>query len=576
MLFRSIAAAARALLAANTDCFDDQPPLLRMVSPLAEGADRLAARAALEHGYGLICPLPFAREEYAKDFGHGAARAEFDQLLAQAEAVFEIDGRRDDEGKAYEAVGLMVLRQCDLLIALWNGGGSGGRGGTAEIVETAIHDGIPVIWIDPANPAPRIPYRDPLSGGASQLSLDLALEVDAAGIAEVIDRLAAPPRPAPAGETGPRERLHRYLAEPEASGRVFRAYRWMVFALGAGRLNNVDRRPYVARALGAWQPFEAAMGSFRDRAPGALFTSVRDAFAWADGLASLYGDWRRAASVLTFTLGALAVLLALAALPIKFLHENKPILVGVELMVLVYAIRNAARGQRSGWHDRWVDYRALAERLRVVRVLALVGSPNTHLVASEADSGERSGAWIDWYDRAIGREVTLPNVAVGPDYLRTAVSAFNSCELDDQIAYHQRNAKRMHLIDHRLERVAEGALFATIAVGAAYIVWAFARGWPHNESPDPIANWVTFFAGLLPAVGAACFGIREQGGFDRLGVLSHRTAEQLSLLKAHFAVEDPTTSLAAAARLIEGCAGAMTAESGDWNSVFRAKPLALP
>jgi hypothetical protein len=39
-----------------------------LLSPLAEGADRLAARVALEMGVSLAVPMPMPQEEYEKDF----------------------------------------------------------------------------------------------------------------------------------------------------------------------------------------------------------------------------------------------------------------------------------------------------------------------------------------------------------------------------------------------------------------------------------------------------------------------------------------------------------------------------
>ena len=44
---------------------------LVLLSPLAEGADRLVARVALADGATLVAPLPLARAEYEKDFVHG-------------------------------------------------------------------------------------------------------------------------------------------------------------------------------------------------------------------------------------------------------------------------------------------------------------------------------------------------------------------------------------------------------------------------------------------------------------------------------------------------------------------------
>src|SRR5947209_7013027 len=43
-------------------------PLLRAVSPLAEGCDRIFAEAAIAQGYQILCPMPFHQPEFEKDF----------------------------------------------------------------------------------------------------------------------------------------------------------------------------------------------------------------------------------------------------------------------------------------------------------------------------------------------------------------------------------------------------------------------------------------------------------------------------------------------------------------------------
>jgi hypothetical protein len=145
-----------------------------LITPLALGADRMAAREALDHGCEIYVPMPFPQEVYEQDFAgcddeepgaKSAAQgakpqageedcAEFRQLLSRASGRFELDGARsatpDDDGsagRAYEAVGRFVVRHCDLLLAVWDGGQSKGRGGTAEIVHYAAAVGVPVWWI---------------------------------------------------------------------------------------------------------------------------------------------------------------------------------------------------------------------------------------------------------------------------------------------------------------------------------------------------------------------------------------------------------------------------------------------
>src|SRR5262249_20712392 len=128
---------------------------LRLYSPLAAGADQLAAAAALELGMGLQCPLPFLRDEYEKDFCDDQAGLEaFAKLLARAERVFQLDGAPGQRDEAYLEVGRLIIRHSDVLLAIWNGKPPAGPGGTAQIVAEAHAQGVPVIWINPDDSEP--------------------------------------------------------------------------------------------------------------------------------------------------------------------------------------------------------------------------------------------------------------------------------------------------------------------------------------------------------------------------------------------------------------------------------------
>ncbi|MDE2235646.1 MAG: hypothetical protein KGL13_07670 [Gammaproteobacteria bacterium] len=120
---------------------------LRVLSPLAEGADRLVAKVALEHGAELVVPLPMGETEYRKDFPDTVA--EFDALKSQASMVYtlpppaeaandaaDLSGSRRDA--CYENVGLHIINHSQLIVALWDGIPVTDRGGTAQIVECAL------------------------------------------------------------------------------------------------------------------------------------------------------------------------------------------------------------------------------------------------------------------------------------------------------------------------------------------------------------------------------------------------------------------------------------------------------
>jgi len=113
---------------------------------LAEGADRLVARELLERGASLVVVLPLDRDDYRRDFATEASLAEFDHLLAAADDVRSVPAF-DSREAAYEAAGLTVLEASDVLIAVWDGRSSRGRGGTAEIVEAANARGTNVLVV---------------------------------------------------------------------------------------------------------------------------------------------------------------------------------------------------------------------------------------------------------------------------------------------------------------------------------------------------------------------------------------------------------------------------------------------
>ena len=121
-----------------------------LISALAEGADRMAAQAALARGIALVSVLPFAADEYARDFQDDASQAQFRQLMALSERVVQLPGDGQRRNAAYEAVGLAALEMADILIAVWDGQPAAGRGGTAQIVAHAAKCGLPVVVVDAA------------------------------------------------------------------------------------------------------------------------------------------------------------------------------------------------------------------------------------------------------------------------------------------------------------------------------------------------------------------------------------------------------------------------------------------
>lgn len=121
-----------------------------LLSGLAEGADRLAAFVALGRSWSLRAVLAFHRMRFEEDFPTAFAIGEFRALLSAADKIDEPKksahvGHPPEEG--YQAVGQALLARSDVLIAIWDGMPSEGKGGTVDVIEAAQARGIPVIWM---------------------------------------------------------------------------------------------------------------------------------------------------------------------------------------------------------------------------------------------------------------------------------------------------------------------------------------------------------------------------------------------------------------------------------------------
>lgn len=127
------------------------PPYI-LFSSLAEGADRLVPYRAFARWEGarLVVTLPLDIEDYLQDFKTLSSKADFVNLMEQADKILQPPEKTTRE-KAYLAAGLRVLDLCEVLIAIWNGSKAQGKGGTAGIVAKARKEKKPLIWIHAGN-----------------------------------------------------------------------------------------------------------------------------------------------------------------------------------------------------------------------------------------------------------------------------------------------------------------------------------------------------------------------------------------------------------------------------------------
>ncbi len=115
-----------------------------VLSALAEGADRLIAKTAMEElGADLVAVLPMPAADYERDFLTEDSKAEFRAFLDHAVCVktaalpagppWKADGEPRNE--QYARAGAMIVDHAQILFAIWDGQPARGTGGTAQQVE---------------------------------------------------------------------------------------------------------------------------------------------------------------------------------------------------------------------------------------------------------------------------------------------------------------------------------------------------------------------------------------------------------------------------------------------------------
>jgi len=118
----------------------DRADEIAVVSSVAEGADRLVADLVLMRaGATLEIILPLPADDFLDDFDSDESRREFWDLLERSSVVTVVEQVPGEERTAaYERAGHAVVDTCDVLVALWDGRPSRGRGSTADVIQYAL------------------------------------------------------------------------------------------------------------------------------------------------------------------------------------------------------------------------------------------------------------------------------------------------------------------------------------------------------------------------------------------------------------------------------------------------------
>jgi hypothetical protein len=598
---------------------DHHTPII-ILSALAEGADRLVARVALAHGAYLIAPLPMPLDEYRRDFEPGLKpgnMAEFDALFAQtlAAPVMPLHGtslealRADRKKRAeqYRAVGIFIAQHCHVLLALWDGNNENmAMGGSAEVVAFKRH-GIPL-----------------KVSGSPRASLD------ASEVGPVIDVITPRMKDGSKADHVAVRPWGSDIIRRHHGGIIQRAWHHaaaFVAHLFRRELHDARSGLPVAerRELETWENFEALIDLTRkfnrdadrlaatSRGPARVTQSIdylftdperhtldADAKAHAMELAPLWCRLYATADTLAQDLQAqfkwdwklLCVFGFIAFVSFAFFahlgSEHKFYIVSYSLSFVVIFVL-FARSMLGQHQARFLDYRALAEALRVAVYWKLLGIGSRHLDAKAGGSGHDAAvdtnpvgviahaypimqpselAWVKICLRTVERldkAEAVPVRKVDPASHAIARRYW----VFGQYAYFGRAGVRHNNLAETIEAYSLVLLILSPFIFAPLLLMDVMRDW-YGEGHQHV---FTIVIGLLPGVAAAFSGYAERLAlkaqarqYDRMRMLFERAYELLP--------ETIEVGTAAVAHTLYYELGmeAMK-ENAEWVAIYRQRPI---
>ena len=526
--------------------FPDTP--LRLLSPLAEGGGRIAARVALELGVELVVPIPFSRENYERDFTAPGSRDEFRELCAQGTIVDVSVYGRDERATeteaaarslAYAELGIFMCEHAELLIAIWDGKVTGLVGGTDQVVE--YHQ------FGQMSAAPALGNRP--ARVLAEDDTDLVFHI-------VCSRDREGGTPAEGLTPGSRRWL---IADPDRIEIPDIPPTFMEMVDNIGTFNRDVR----LLASGVEPNSEILKGWIDDLTEhGGVYRTARF-FACADHLANVFGSRHRRALI---GLHVLAVLMGLAFVAYADLDMAPMIYLFLGLFAVGYLLYRT--GSRRNWHRKFLDYRALAEGLRVQFYWRLAGvSGKVRNDFAYDNFLQKQDVGMGWIRNVISFTGS-PEAGANSPPVEVAIDGVIDCWIGDpersgQLGYFQNKVllHERHVI--RTGRLVGLCLWLGIATTAVLAVL-------QSRLPDVAVNAMVVAMGILPLIAA----VRE--------AYAHKNAEH-ELLKqyrfmyrlfreARFRLSRATTH-AEKQTILRALGEAALDEHAEWILMHRERPL---
>lgn len=510
---------------------------LMLLSSLAQGSDQLAAEVAFELGLRVVAPLPMPADLYRVDFEDARARALFDQQVQRAELLqipvksgntrASVEGPGPARDHQYALAGIFVSSHCHILLALWDGRESELLGGTAQVVRYHLHGTMPG-WIDRR--------QAPLSLlGLDEETLVYHLPTGRQGNAT---ELPALDRWLTAGTE-----LVRNAEMPRTFDQMFR--RQAMF--------NVDALKYADRI----SPEPAA-------SPGASNCAVYQLFEVADALARMHQA--RVNRVLRATY-ALAAAMGFALIMYSDLFAQDT-LIYLFLAMFLSGVVLAGIAKRREWHRKYLDYRALAEGLRVQSFWRRAGIPDIDSPSFAHDNFLQKQdvelGWIRNAMRGASVEGMLQPAESGADELDAVIQEWlGTEESDGQLRYYSVTAAKRERLHRRSELLGDCCLWLGLGISVLLAVFA-------QKLEGGTQNVLVAMMGVL-SVAAAVHEAYAYKKADKELIKQYRF--MLRIFEAARRRLEDCTGAREKRQLLHALGEAALAEHAEWTLMHRERPL---
>jgi hypothetical protein len=522
------------------------------MSALAEGADRLVAKVALDLGGTLWAALPLPADEYEQDFITEASRFEFRQLLAKAQTRFIVapdmqglppilgDDTATERELAYTRAGIFITIHSQLLLALLDGQPSPHPAGAFHMAKYCLEGMHPFI------PLPEDASAAMETGWVIQIATP---------------RLSTQESRIPVGTMVLRRRglEDRFLTMPHVPS---------LEALNCLDAFNCDlsQSPPSLKALRDSMDSLGVAQATPSNTPGL----TQSLFANADALAVRFQNRFKRSLQGIFILAMAAFTLFDLYSHIYFKH---PFLLALFLGALLLAAGLNHIGVIQAHHRKYLDYRALAEGLRVQAVWNRVGlrqDAAAHYLSRQAGD-------LDWVRQALrviqldGGEgmATVPDPDLG---LELAVNKWLQGQRDYQFkSAHQAHRKETGIHRASMACFVLGLALTSFLMQAQFLDNTFFKHFYHDGHHALIT-----LIGLVLALSAFIHAYGQKRAYAEQTKQAQRMAELLTwgLTRVRRAIEQDQRLTAQA--LIFEIGKEALAENGDWVLLHRVRPLEIP